>query len=45
MIKKLDVMVILVKDTLKTAEFYKKLGFTLRKKQKIELLLKLVIFI
>ena len=34
MIKKLDVMVILVKDTLKTAEFYKKLGFTITEETK-----------
>lgn len=34
MLKKLDVMVVLVKDTAKTAEFYRQLGFTILEETK-----------
>lgn len=41
MLKKLDVLVILVEDTLKTAKFYKELGFSIREetKNKVSLVL------
>jgi catechol 2,3-dioxygenase-like lactoylglutathione lyase family enzyme len=34
MLKKIDVMVVLVKDTAKTAEFYRQLGFTILEETK-----------
>ena len=36
MLKKLDVMVILIKDVNKTADFYKKLGFTITERTDIK---------